>query len=85
MGEEIEAEGQIKLDPELAISLYSKMRLIRRFEETCVELVNANEIAAVVHESIGQEAVAAGVTAALGPGDFLTSTCLLYTSPSPRD
>ena len=39
-----------------------------------MELVNDNEIAAVVHESIGQEAVAVGVTAALGPEDLLTST-----------
>lgn len=66
--------GAIGLEPELAISLYRTMRLIRRFEETCVDLVNDNEIAAVVHESIGQEAVAAGVTAALGPQDYLTST-----------
>ena len=68
------ANGAIGLAPELAVSLYRTMRLIRRFEETCVGLVNDNEIAAVVHESIGQEAVAAGVTAALGPGDYLTST-----------
>ena len=64
----------VTLAPELAVSLYRTMRLIRRFEETCVDLVNDNEIAAVVHESIGQEAVAAGVTAALGPRDYLTST-----------
>ena len=68
------ASGAIGLAPELAVSLYRTMRLIRRFEETCVRLVNDNEIAAVVHESIGQEAVAAGVTAALGPQDYLTST-----------
>ena len=71
---ERETGGAIGLEPELAISLYRTMRLIRRFEETCVDLVKDNEIAAVVHESIGQEAVAAGVTAALGPQDYLTST-----------
>lgn len=71
---EQQANGAIGLAPELAISLYRTMRLIRRFEETCVDLVKDNEIAAVVHESIGQEAVAAGVTAALGPQDYLTST-----------
>lgn len=68
------ANGAIGLEPELAISLYRTMRLVRRFEETCVDLVKDNEIAAVVHESIGQEAVAAGVTAALGARDYLTST-----------
>ena len=69
-----QSNGAIGTAPELAIRLYRTMRLIRRFEETCVGLVNDNEIAAVVHESIGQEAVAAGVTAALGPQDYLTST-----------
>ncbi len=55
-------------------SLYRTMRTIRRFEEIVVELVNANEIAGVTHESIGQEAVAAGVCAALRPTDIITST-----------
>jgi len=54
--------------------LYRTMRTIRRFEERVVDLVNANEIAGVTHEYIGQEAVAAGVCAALEPGDVLTST-----------
>jgi acetoin:2,6-dichlorophenolindophenol oxidoreductase subunit alpha len=50
------------------------MLLIRRFEERVVELVNANEIAGVTHEYIGQEAVATGICAALEPGDVITST-----------
>ena len=50
------------------------MLLIRRFEERVVELVNANEIAGVTHEYVGQEAVAAGVCAALRPDDVITST-----------
>jgi pyruvate dehydrogenase E1 component alpha subunit len=54
--------------------LYRTMRLIRRFEERIVDLVNANEIAGVTHEYVGQEAVATGVCAALGPGDVITST-----------
>ena len=54
--------------------LYRTMRLIRRFEERVVELVNANEIAGVTHEYVGQEAVAAGVCAALRPHDVITST-----------
>jgi pyruvate dehydrogenase E1 component alpha subunit len=36
--------------------------------------VNANEIAGVTHEYVGQEAVATGVCAALGPDDVITST-----------
>lgn len=66
-------EGQAE---ELAYrrDLYRSMRLIRRFEEQVVELVNANEIAGVTHEYIGQEAVAVGVCAALRPDDVITST-----------
>jgi pyruvate dehydrogenase E1 component alpha subunit len=54
--------------------LYRTMLTIRRFEERVVDLVNANEIAGVTHEYVGQEAVAAGVCAALRDDDVLTST-----------
>ncbi|HST41204.1 MAG TPA: thiamine pyrophosphate-dependent dehydrogenase E1 component subunit alpha [Conexibacter sp.] len=54
--------------------LYRTMRTIRRFEEQIVTLVNSNEIAGVTHEYIGQEAVAAGVCAALRDDDVITST-----------
>jgi pyruvate dehydrogenase E1 component alpha subunit len=54
--------------------LYRTMRTIRRFEERVVDLVNANEIAGVTHEYVGQEAVATGVCAALRPDDVITST-----------
>ena len=47
--------------------LYRTMRTIRRFEERVVDLVNANEIAGVTHEYVGQEAIATGVCAALRP------------------
>jgi pyruvate dehydrogenase E1 component alpha subunit len=53
---------------------YRTMLLIRRFEERVVELVNANEIAGVAHEYVGQEAVATGVCSALRPDDVITST-----------
>ena len=62
------------LDRELAERLYRRMRLIRRFEETVVGLVDDNEIAGVCHEYVGQEAVATGVCAALRPDDIITST-----------
>lgn len=57
-----------------AADLYRTMRTIRRFEEQIVTLVNANEIAGVTHEYIGQEAVATGVCAALRDDDVITST-----------
>jgi pyruvate dehydrogenase E1 component alpha subunit len=62
------------MTPELAHDVYFRMRLIRRFEERIVGLVNNNEIAGVTHEYIGQEAVAVGICSALGANDILTST-----------
>ena len=58
----------------MSAELYRRMRTIRRFEERVVDLVNANEIAGVTHEYVGQEAVATGVCAALERDDVITST-----------
>jgi pyruvate dehydrogenase E1 component alpha subunit len=54
--------------------LYRTVRLIRRFEERALELVKAGEIGSGIHPCIGQEGVAAGVCAALGPGDKILSS-----------
>ena len=45
--------------------LYGKMVLIRRFEETLLDLFAAGEISGTTHTCIGQEADAVGVTACL--------------------
>ena len=60
--------------PERGVELYRKLVLIRRFEERASELRLAGFIPGFLHPSIGQEAVAVGVCAALGPDDVLTST-----------
>jgi pyruvate dehydrogenase E1 component alpha subunit len=60
------------LDPE--ISRYRLMQLIRRFEEMAVDLTRGGEIQSAVHVGTGQEAIAVGVCAALGPDDVITST-----------
>ncbi|CAA9218731.1 MAG: Acetoin dehydrogenase E1 component alpha-subunit [uncultured Corynebacteriales bacterium] len=57
-----------------AASLYRTMRLVRRFEERAIDLVTAGEIVGGIHPYIGQEAVAAGVCAALRRTDVITST-----------
>jgi acetoin:2,6-dichlorophenolindophenol oxidoreductase subunit alpha len=57
-----------------ACEMYRLMRLIRRFEETVVELVNSNEIGGVTHEYVGQEATAVGTCIALNRDDVITST-----------
>ena len=62
------------LDPAICRDAYFHMRLIRRFEERVIELVNANQIAGVTHEYIGEEAIAVGTCSMLGPNDVITST-----------
>ena len=62
------------LTPERLAGMYRCMRLIRRFENTVVEMVNANEIPGTTHEYVGEEAVAVGVCAALRDADGITST-----------
>jgi pyruvate dehydrogenase E1 component alpha subunit len=54
--------------------LYRTVRLIRRFEERAIELVHSGVVVGGIHPYIGQEAVAAGVCAALRDGDIITST-----------
>jgi len=55
-------------------SLLREMLRIRRFEERCVELYSAAKIRGFLHLCIGEEAVAAGVNAALQPDDAVIST-----------
>ncbi len=59
---------------ERLIGFYRDMLLIRRFEERAAELRMAGFIPGFLHPSIGQEAVAVGVCAALDEGDVITST-----------
>src|SRR5437016_971473 len=54
--------------------LFVTMALIRAFETRVAELYRDGEIPGFVHTSLGQEAVAAGVGAALEPDDYLATT-----------
>jgi TPP-dependent pyruvate/acetoin dehydrogenase alpha subunit len=54
--------------------LYGVMALIRAFEIRVAELYRDGEIPGFVHTSLGQEAVAAGVGAALREDDYLATT-----------
>ncbi|RJQ65525.1 MAG: thiamine pyrophosphate-dependent dehydrogenase E1 component subunit alpha [Desulfobacteraceae bacterium] len=56
------------------IEIYTTMVKIRMFETKVSELFAANKIPGVVHLYIGEEAVAAGVCAALKKEDYITST-----------
>jgi TPP-dependent pyruvate/acetoin dehydrogenase alpha subunit len=57
-----------------AEQIYKTMVRIRRFEEKVVQLYADGEIPGFMHVYIGEEAVAAGVCAALEKNDFITST-----------
>jgi pyruvate dehydrogenase E1 component alpha subunit len=57
-----------------AAGLYRTVRLIRRFEQRAIEMVRAGTIAGGIHPYIGEEAIAAGVCAALRADDLITST-----------
>jgi pyruvate dehydrogenase E1 component alpha subunit len=56
------------------VELLRTMVLIRRFEERCAELYSASKIRGFLHLYVGEEAVATGVMAALGPDDAVVST-----------
>jgi acetoin:2,6-dichlorophenolindophenol oxidoreductase subunit alpha len=60
--------------PDTDVGLYRPVRLIRRFEERAVELVRSGDIIGGIHPYTGQEAIAAGVCAALRVDDMITST-----------
>jgi acetoin:2,6-dichlorophenolindophenol oxidoreductase subunit alpha len=57
-----------------SVKLYRTVRLIRRFEEKAIELVRSGLIVGGIHPYIGEEAIAAGVCAALRLDDMITST-----------
>ncbi|MCG3206623.1 MAG: Acetoin:2,6-dichlorophenolindophenol oxidoreductase subunit alpha [Anaerolineae bacterium] len=55
-------------------AMYRSMYRIRRFEETAIEVFSAGKVPGFIHTYIGQEAIASGVCAALGPNDYITGT-----------
>jgi len=59
---------------EQMVELYTTMKRIRMFEERVSELFAGGKIPGFVHLYVGEEAVAAGVCAALKPEDYITST-----------
>ena len=62
------------LSEERLRELFRQMLVIRRFEEKVEERFRAGELPGFLHVALGQEAVACGVCAALGPDDVISST-----------
>ena len=61
-------------NPQRLREILRTMLLIRHFEERVNELYMEGRIPSTLHLAIGQEAVAAGVCAALRPDDYVLST-----------
>ncbi len=61
-------------DKALLLTLYRRMRLIRRFEETVQSLFQRGEVHGTTHLYSGQEAVAVGVCSTLGEDDRAAGT-----------
>jgi pyruvate dehydrogenase E1 component alpha subunit len=66
--------GTIDLTRDTLVGLYERMSLIREFEERLKWLVETGVPVGAVHYYVGQEAVAAGVCAALRDTDWIAST-----------
>ena len=64
----------MELSPDEALELYREMVAIQKFELALDFLFTRGKIHGTAHLSIGQEAVAVGVGAALRQDDFMTST-----------
>jgi len=64
----------MQLTREHLLDAYRRMRRIRAFEEKLAELVTAGRLAGFLHLYAGEEAVAVGVAAHLGDGDYFAST-----------
>ena len=64
----------IQTQPSQNVQLLRTMKLMRRFEERCVQAYMEQRIRGFLHVYIGEEAVAAGVVPQLQPQDTVLST-----------
>ena len=63
-----------RLEREHGLGLLRQMLRIRRFEERCAELYSLGKVRGFLHLYIGEEAIATGAMAALGPDDAILAT-----------
>jgi TPP-dependent pyruvate/acetoin dehydrogenase alpha subunit len=64
----------MSISPEVQFDLHKRMVRIRLFEEAAGRLAEAAKLPGFLHLYVGEEAVAAGVCAALNDDDHITST-----------
>lgn len=60
--------------PELLVSMFGQLVLIRAFEELVLDLAGAGLVHGPAHSSIGQEGGAVGSVLALAPGDTVNGS-----------
>ncbi len=70
----IAADSVPELPVEQLLEMYRTMYLIRRMEESLLELAESGQIGGAMHTAIGHEGSALGMAAALEPDDYLTCT-----------
>jgi acetoin:2,6-dichlorophenolindophenol oxidoreductase subunit alpha len=63
-----------QIETTIILDIYTRMLRIRRFEEEVGRLFKQGQLPGFVHLYIGEEAVGAGVCAALRDDDYITST-----------
>ncbi|MDA9816589.1 pyruvate dehydrogenase (acetyl-transferring) E1 component subunit alpha [Alphaproteobacteria bacterium] len=68
------SKSQINYDIDLLKDMYSKMLLIRRFEEKAGQLYGMGKIGGFCHLYIGQEAVVVGIQSAQIEGDSIVTS-----------
>lgn len=64
----------MEIPKEKLLQMYRTMQTIRQFEERMRDMFRAGQIPGFIHASIGEEAVATGVCAALTDQDYIAST-----------
>jgi TPP-dependent pyruvate/acetoin dehydrogenase alpha subunit len=71
---EVKSGSVPQLPVEQLRDMYRTMVVIRRMEESLLELAESGKIGGAMHTAIGHEASALGMAAALEPRDYLTCT-----------
>lgn len=74
IAEQIMEGGANPLNTAQLLDSYRMMQLIRRVEESLLQLAESGKIGGAMHTAVGHEANAVGMAAALRPTDYVTCT-----------
>lgn len=62
------------ISPDTMLAMYETAATIRRFEQRAIEQYRLGNIRGYLHPYLGEEGIATGAIAALGPDDYIVST-----------